>query len=58
VNDSAARTWDPKRLRLRLLNIAGRIVRGGRREFLRPPRGWSWTSILLVGHDRLSALGT
>ena len=58
LHDSAARTWEPKRLRLRLLNIAGRIVRTGRREFLRLPRGWPWTPILLAGHDRLSTLGT
>ena len=56
VQDSSARTWEPKRLRLRLLNTAGRIVRSGRREFLRLPRGWPWTTILLAGHDRLSAL--
>ncbi len=53
-----ARIWEPKRLRLRLLNIAGRLLRTGRREFLRLPRGWPWTAILLTGHDRLSALGT
>jgi hypothetical protein len=58
LRDSTARTWEPKRLRLRLLNIAGRIVRTARREFLRLPRGWPWTTILLAGHDRLSALRT
>jgi len=30
-----ARRWEPKRLRLRLFSIAGRLVRGGRRR--RPP---------------------
>ncbi|MGH8892888.1 MAG: IS1380 family transposase [Actinomycetes bacterium] len=53
-----ARTWEPKRLRLRLLNIAGRIVRTGRRHLLRLPRGWPWADPLLAGHHRLAALTT
>jgi hypothetical protein len=56
LSGSPARTWEPKRLRLRLLNIAGRIVRSGRRDWLRLPRAWPWTPILLAGHDRLRAL--
>lgn len=51
-----ARTWEPKRLRLRLLNIAGRIVHTGRRRLLRLPRGWPWNDPLLAGHHRLSTL--
>src|SRR5215207_1643950 len=35
--DTPARTWEPKRLRLRLLNIAGRTIRTGRRHLLRLP---------------------
>lgn len=58
LTDTAARTWEPKRLRFRLLNVAGRLVRTGRREWLRLPRGWPWNSILLAGHDRLCALTT
>lgn len=58
LSGSPARTWEPKRLRLRLLNIAGRIVRSGRRDWLRLPRGWPWTPILLAGHHRLRALST
>jgi hypothetical protein len=53
-----ARTWEPKRLRLRMLNIAGRIVRTGRRHVLRLPRGWPWNDPLLAGHHRLDALTT
>jgi hypothetical protein len=56
LTDSPARTWEPKRLRLRLLNIAGRVVTSGRREWLRLPRAWPWTAFLLAGHDRLRAL--
>jgi len=55
---SPARTWEPKRLRFRLLNIAGRIVRSARRDWLRLPRAWPWTTTLLAGHDRLHALTT
>ena len=54
--DTPARTWEPKRLRFRLLHVAGRLVRTGRREWLRLPRGWPWNPILLAGHDRLAAL--
>lgn len=32
LTGTPARTWEPKRLRLRLLNIAGRIVHTGRRK--------------------------
>jgi hypothetical protein len=53
-----ARTWEPKRLRLRLLNVAARMVRTGRRHLLRLPRGWPWNDPLLAGHHRLSALPT
>ncbi len=54
--DTPARRWEPKRLRLRLLHVAGRVVRTGRREYLRLPRGWPWTELLLSGHARLAAL--
>jgi hypothetical protein len=54
--DTPARTWEPKRLRLRLLNIAGRVVRSGRREHLRLPRAWPWAEDLLAGHRQLDAL--
>jgi hypothetical protein len=58
LGDTPARTWEPKRLRLRLLNIAGRIVRSGRRKLLRLPRGWPWADPVLAGHHRLNALST
>jgi hypothetical protein len=54
--DTPARVWEPKRLRLRLLHVAGRIVTTGRRHLLRLPRGWPWTDLLLAGHHRLTAL--
>jgi hypothetical protein len=54
--DTPARVWEPKRLRLRLLNTAGRIITTARREYLRLPRAWPWTGLLLAGHIRLRTL--
>lgn len=56
LTGTAAHCWEPKRLRLRLLSVAGRIVRTGRREWLRLPRGWPWNKHLLAGFSRLNAL--
>lgn len=44
-----ARSWEPKRLRLRILAVAGRIVRSGRRRLLRLPRGWPWSDLIETG---------
>jgi Transposase DDE domain group 1 len=53
---SPARRWEPKRIRLRLLHVAGRIVTTGRRHWLRLPRGWPWAELIISGHARLHAL--
>ncbi|MDC3729219.1 transposase [Rhodococcus sp. Rp3] len=37
---AAVRRQEPKRLRLRILAVAGRIINIGRRLLLRLPRGW------------------
>lgn len=37
---AAVRRREPKRLRLRILAVAGRIIHTGRRLLLRLPRGW------------------
>jgi hypothetical protein len=42
----AARWWEPKTTRFRLLNVCGRIVRSGRRVTLRLPRDWPWRNDL------------
>jgi hypothetical protein len=47
--DHPARRWEPKRLRLRLLAVAGRIIRSGRRQRLRLPRGWPWNDLIETG---------
>jgi hypothetical protein len=48
-----ARRWEPKRLRLRLLAVAGRIVCSGRRRFLRLPRAWPWSDLIETGWTAL-----
>ena len=46
---SAVRRWEPKRLRLRILTVAGRIIHTGRRRRLRLPRGWPWNHLIDTG---------
>ena len=53
-----ARVWEPKRLRLRLLHVAGRLITTGRRHLLRLPRGWPWADLIETGHHRLTTLTT
>jgi hypothetical protein len=48
-----ARRWEPKRLRLRILAVAGRITRTGRRRHLRLPRGWPWAHLIHTGWTAL-----
>ena len=51
-----ARTWEPKRLRLRLLAVAARLITTGRRRILRISRRWPWSDLVTSGHHRLAAL--
>lgn len=44
-----ARRWEPKRFRFRLLAVAGRITRAGRRRWLRLPRDWPWNHLIETG---------
>jgi hypothetical protein len=48
-HDHPARRWEPTRLRFRLLGVAGRIIRSGRRRRLRLPRGWPWNDLIDTG---------
>jgi hypothetical protein len=48
-HDHPARRWEPKRLRFRLLSVAGRIIRSGRRRRLRLPRSWPWNDLIDTG---------
>jgi hypothetical protein len=47
------RRWEPARLRLRLLAVAGRIIHTGRRRHLRLPRDWPWTHLIHTGWTAL-----
>ena len=51
-----ARRWEPKKLRLRLFSVAGRLVRGGRRLRLRLAARWAWTADITAALTRLHAL--
>jgi len=55
LGGSPARVWEPKRLRLRLLHVAARIVTSGRRRRLRLPHDWPWADLITDGHRRLHA---
>lgn len=48
-----ARRWEPKRLRFRVLAVAGRIIRTGRRRRLRLPRDWPWNRLIDTGWTSL-----
>ncbi|MCA1700469.1 MAG: IS1380 family transposase [Actinobacteria bacterium] len=54
--DGELRIAEPKRLRQRLLHVAGRIVRSGRRVTLRLPADWPWVQALVAAFRRLRAL--
>ena len=54
--DGPPRRWEPKRLRLRIFAVAGRIVRGGRRLRLRLAGHWPWASQITAAIARLHAL--
>lgn len=51
-----ARTWEPKRLRLRVFSAAGRLARGGRRLRLRLSNRWPWTDLITTAITRLQML--
>jgi hypothetical protein len=51
-----ARRWEPKRLRLRVFAVAGRLVRGGRRLRLRLAERWPWAAGITAAVTRLQAL--
>ncbi len=51
-----ARRWEPKRLRLRLFSVAGRISRHARRTRLRLSRYAPWAGLIIIAVTRLQAL--
>ena len=51
-----ARRWAPKRLRLRVFAVAGRLVRSGRRRRLRLAERWPFAGEITAAATRLQAL--
>jgi len=49
------RRLEPKRLRYRVLHVAGRLVRTGRRLILRLDQDWPWATDLAAAFNRLRA---
>jgi len=52
----AARQWEPKRLRLRLFCVAGRLASSGRHLRLRLAGRWPWAADVTAATARLQAL--
>ena len=52
----AARRWEPKRLRLRVFAVAGRLASSGRQLRLRLAERWPWASAITAAATRLQAL--
>ena len=48
--------YEPKRLRLRILAVAGRLVRTARRTTLKIDPDWPWANAITLAHTRLRAL--
>ena len=55
LEDDLARC-EPKRLRYRLLHVAGRITHSGRRTRLHLPARWPWAGALVAAFSRLRVL--
>ena len=51
-----ARRWEPKRLRLRIFSLAGRLARSARRTVLHLPAHAPWAGLLLHTLTTLRAL--
>ncbi|MBX9399569.1 transposase [Streptomyces sp. TRM72054] len=56
AQDSELATVKPKKLRYRLLHVAARITRGGRRLRLRISATWPWRHELATAFHRLATL--
>ncbi len=54
--EGALARCEPKRLRHRLLHMAGKITRSGRRATLHLPRRWPWAEALIAAFARLRRL--
>lgn len=54
--DGEHRLCEPKRLRYRILHVAGHLTRHSRRFTLHLPADWSWAGAILRAFERLQAL--
>lgn len=54
--DGELATAEPKKLRYRLLHVAARLTRGGRRLHMRISASWPWRHELATAFHRLAAL--
>jgi len=58
LRDTQARTWEPKRLRLRLFSIAGRIARRSRQVHLRLSAHAPWGHLITTAIQQLDPAPT
>lgn len=56
--DHPARRWEPKRLRLRIFSLAGRLARSARQHVLHLPSHAPWAELALHALTTLRALAT
>jgi hypothetical protein len=56
LHDTGLARIEPKTLRYRLLHVAARLTRGGRRLWLRLDQNWPWATHLAAAFARLRAL--
>ncbi len=54
--DGAHAICEPKRLRYRILHVAGRLTRHARRLILHLPADWPWKAAITRAFQRLAAL--
>ena len=54
--DGEHRICEPKRLRYRILHVAGQLTRHARRHTLHLPADWPWAGAILHAFERLQAL--
>ena len=54
--DSDLARAEPKTLRYRVLHAAAKLVRGGRRRWLKIPATWPWAEAIATAWTRITAL--
>ena len=54
--DGALAKAEPKTLRYRILHAAARLVRGGRRRYLKIAATWPWAQVIATAWQQITAL--